>query len=271
MKNSKTHLSSISILAGVVIAILALARGTFQTWLLLGVLTLWGLWLLASSLLPRMRQARRRRRSRRHQGQPQTIDIAPHAQPLTSEAVGIPVETLLLRHVNHRISAHLRSAYPDATWEWTEKNPRKLALLGGTGRIRVFNVPDFDHADITLDTQANINCSMIRTMALPESENGSGAGGQAPPNKQPVDPQIWYEIQGRRVLESLVADLNSRGHSCLTLNEDGDACVEEDKKEVPKEHLPGFPEKLYWPRLAQVLEGNGLAAEVTPGGIRVSW
>lgn len=37
------------------------------------------------------------------------------------------------------------------------------------------------------------------------------------------------------------------------------------------EHLNNFPQKVYWPRLAEVLESNGLAAEVTAQGIQVSW
>ena len=168
-------------------------------------------------------------------------------------------------------SAYLRSAYPDITWEWEEKRPERLALSGGTGRIRVFGIPDFDHADITLDRQANITCSMVKVVPLAETGNGTPAEEQSPPNQQPVDPQIWYEIQGRTILEALVADLNSRGHNRLVLHENGNACVEEGQNEIPKEHLSGFPKKVYWPRLVQVLESNGLAAEITPGGIRVSW
>lgn len=40
---------------------------------------------------------------------------------------------------------------------------------------------------------------------------------------------------------------------------------------VSQEHLNNFPQKVYWPRLAEVLESNGLAAEVTAQGIQVSW
>ena len=73
------------------------------------------------------------------------------------------------------------------------------------------------------------------------------------------------------MLEAMVADLNSRGHSRLTLHEDGDICIVEDKDEVAKDRLSNFPEKVYWPRLVQVLESNGLAAEITAAGIQVSW
>ncbi len=271
MKHDKARPGSIGILMGAVIAILALARGSLQTWLLLGVFIIWGLWIMAAFHLPRMRLAKRRKNRRRQKGKILTVTDTPGNPFQIPEAGNASAESLLLCHVNHRISAYLRSAYPDSTWEWVEKKPERLALLGGTGRIRVFGIPDFDHADVTLDRQANISCSLLKTVSLSAAGNDNGAEEKAPPNKQPVDPQVWYEVQGRNVLESLVADLNSRGHSCLTLHENGDACVEEDKKEVPKENLPGFPEKMYWTRLVQVLESNGLAAEIAPDGIRVSW
>ncbi len=56
MNNDRGLLSgSITILIGAVIAIMALVRGPWQVWLLLGVFTLWGLWvvLIASPLYGR--------------------------------------------------------------------------------------------------------------------------------------------------------------------------------------------------------------------------
>ena len=45
MNNDRGLLSgSITILIGAVIAIMALVRGPWQVWLLLGIFTLWGLW-----------------------------------------------------------------------------------------------------------------------------------------------------------------------------------------------------------------------------------
>ncbi len=270
MKSDKAHPGSTGILIGAVIAILALVRGPWQTWLLVGVLALWGLRLL-KAYMPSITRRTNRRRKRRHRRKRLPADDGPDISAWTQEPDTASAEDLLLRHVNHRISAYLRSAYPGITWEWEEKRPEKLALSGGTGRIRVFGIPDFDHADITLDQQANIACNMLRIVPLTENEGSAPPEGQAPSGRQPIDPQVWYEIQGRAVLEALVTDLDSRGYSSLTLHENGDACVEENQQEVPKERLPGFPERLYWNRLVEVLESNGLTAEATPGGIRVCW
>lgn len=261
MKNDKTPWNSLGLLTGVVIAVLALAQGKLRTGLLLAAFALWGIWMAAYLLSPRIRRTKTHRQHK---------DAAPEQFRLT-DSDGSPAEQLLLRHVNHRISAYLRSAYPDITWEWSSREPEKIILQGGVGRIRVFGVPDFDHADIRIDRQANISCSMVKTVPLDTAGGQEPAEDKLPPNRQPVDPQIWYEVHGRKVLEALVADLNSRGHTHMVLHEDGDVCVTEDKTEVAKEHFDNFPEKTYWDRLVQVFERNGLAAEATAAGIRVSW
>ena len=89
--------------------------------------------------------------------------------------------------------------------------------------------------------------------------------------RKPLDPQIWYELSGRKVLEEVVSDLNSRSYASLLINEDGEICVKQDEEQVSLQQLKGFPSKLYWPRLVDVLTGNGLAAEITEQGVQVSW
>lgn len=269
MKNYEALWGSISILIGAVISILAFTRNGWQTWLLLGVFTLWAVWVLLVMLHPYMEQAKRCRER-------QKLLQKKQAQGISKTVIQIPdikkepVETLLLRHVNYRISAYLHATYPEARWEWCEKTPAQLVIQGGTGRIRVYGIPDFNYADVAVDGQANIHCSMVKIVPFAQLQNG-GKGEELPPNKQPVDPQIWYEVQGRKVLENLIADLHSRGHSSLTLYENGDICIRQADKEETQETFQTFPERVYWPRLAQVLEQEGLAAQVQETGIQVSW
>ncbi len=141
----------------------------------------------------------------------------------------------------------------------------------GTGRIRLYNVEAFDHADITFGKDATIRCDLLKIVPLSKAGTEQGEQADIPPNKQPIDPRIWYENNGRTVMETLIADLNSRGHSKLTLKENGDICIQQGEELVPQEHLSNFPAKVYWPRLVEVFESNGLAAETTAQGIQVSW
>ena len=261
MSNDKGLLSgSITILIGAVIAIMALVRGPWQAWLLIGVFTLWGLWVVLILLLPYMQQAKRRRQRQQRERQL-------HAEGISQSTFQVPEleepvsDDLLLRYANHRILAYLRSSYADACFEWCEKRPAELIRTNGTGRIRLHNV----------DGDATIKCDLLKIVPLSKAGTEQGDEANIPPNKQPIDPRIWYENCGREVMETLIADLNSRGHSKLTLRENGDICIQQDDELVPQEHLANFPAKVYWPRLVEVFESKGLSAETTAQGIQVSW
>ncbi len=148
----------------------------------------------------------------------------------------------LLCHVNYRITAMLHAAYPNARW--------------------------VDYADVTLDQKANLDCSLVKLSPLV-----AGASDTQPPNRQPVNPRVWFETRGRAVLEALVTDLNSRGHSSLTVQENGEVFVQtkENEAEPAKETFLDFPEKVYWPQLVKVLEEEGYAADARDADILVSW
>lgn len=275
MNNDKGLLSgSITILIGAVIAIMALVRGPWQAWLLIGVFTLWGLWVVLILLLPYMVQAkcRRQRQQREHHLHAEGIGHNVEQKPFHMPELDEPMpDELLLRYANHRILGYLHSLYPDSYFEWCEKSPVDLIRSSGTGRIRLYGVQDFDHADITFGKDATIRCDMLKIVPLTKLDAACEDSADIPPNKQPIDPSIWYENQCRTVLETLIADLNSRGHNKLTLKENGDVCVHQGDDLVPQEHLSSFPAKVYWPRLLEVLDHNGLAAETTAQGIQVSW
>lgn len=263
MKHTNSLLwGSISILIGVVIAILALVRGVWQVPLLLATFAVWGLYLILILLLPALRSNRElRRRERRAEREKQAMKDANMSE--------VDLPNRLLRNVNFRIADYLCSAFPKARWEWAIDYPAVFAVQGGTARIRVYGIPDFDYADVTLDRNDNLTCSLIKVVPV----QGQDTEEALPPNQQPIDPQVWYELQGRKVLESLVADLNSRRYNELFLNEDGSISIQpEDGETKPvQESFKSFPEKVYWPRLAQVLDQEGLSATVLDTCIQVSW
>ena len=146
-------------------------------------------------------------------------------------------------------------------------NPVLFIAQGGTGRIRVYGVPDYEYADVTLNRNGDLDCSMVKI--VPVQGNGQGA-----PSGQPaLDPSAWYELEGRDVLDGIIADLRSRGHSSLTLNEDGSISIqpEDGGERTLRRRFSDFPKKAGWRKLAQVLEQDGLRTDVRDSGIVVSW
>ena len=257
MKKESPLWSSISLLIGIVIAILALVRGRMLLPLLLAVFAVWLLWWLLAQALPLWRNNRAYR-----------VKEAQLREQKASANGGGQLAEALLCHVNYRITAMLHAAYPNARWEWLADKPSRFAVEGGTARIRVYGIPDFDYADVKLDQKANLDCSLVKLSPLV-----AGATDTQPPNRQSVNPRVWFDTRGRAVLEALVTDLNSRGHSSLTVQENGEVFVQakENEAEPAKETFLDFPEKVYWPQLVKVLEEEGYAADARDADILVSW
>ncbi len=271
MKSDKKLWSSVSILIGAVILILSLLRGIWQTSFLVITFVVWGAWVAAWLTAPYRKRASHKRRRDQSLAELYAGADAP-IDRVRGDGSGVNSPSqILMRHVNLRITAYIHTLYPEATWQWCEKKPEKLVLNGGIGRIRVYGVDDYDHADVNLDKNGGLHCSMIKVVPIPNPGDNDSADNHVPPNQQPVDPQIWYETSGRQVLEEVIADLNSRGHTKLTLTEDGNVIIIQDKKDITVEQLSAFPKKVYWPRLLKVLQGEGLAAETVAKGILVSW
>mgnify|MGYP000193468772 CR=1 FL=1 len=103
MKKESPFWSSISLLIGIVIAILALIRGRMRLPLLLAVFALWLLWWLLTQALPLWRN-NRAYRAKEAQLREQTAAANGGGQ----------LADALLCHVNYRITAMLHAAYPNA-------------------------------------------------------------------------------------------------------------------------------------------------------------
>ena len=253
MKQKISLGSSITVLIGAVIAILALLRGPVQTVLLLVTFVLWGLWVVLTLLRPAWRD-NRTYRSREERAAKEREAFS-----------GMNLAGLLLCHVNYRVSDYLKGAYPDVRWEWTMNDPALFIARGGTGRIRLYGVPDYEYADVTLDRKGSLSCSLVKV--VPVQGKGTSSG------RPDANPEAWYELEGRAVLERLIADLQSRGHSSVTLNEDGSISIQQadGSSQTAKRGFGSFPEKVHWPQLAEVLAQEGLSADVQASHIVVSW
>ena len=166
---------------------------------------------------------------------------------------------------------YIKSIYPDAVWKWETAAPEKVITEGETGRIRLFNVDDYNFADISFDNSANIECTFLKAVSFRSAAQTECRDETAEKPKNETDPQIWFEKNGRVILKNLIADLSSRGHNTLTVRDDGSCVVEQGDKTVEVSHLTDFPERVYYPRLIKVLAGAGIAAKSVDNGLAVSW
>ena len=223
-------------------------------------LVAWNVWATSTKLVPFIHEKVQQRADRKaHKEDQQTQRESVKTQAMQSA---------LSLHVNLRITEHLHTIYPKATWAWLNKDPLKLILEGGIGRIRINGADDYEFADIKIEKSGNIGCSMIKHT---HDFKANRIADATSPAAQPLNPQIWYEKQGRTVLQNVITDLHSRGHSSLTVNQDGSILIHENEDIIAQNRLADFPERAYWPQLIQVLQRDGLAAKIEPKGLQLTW
>lgn len=277
MKRKKTLSAGVSILIVTVLVITAFIRGNAQVWLLAIAFGSWTTWAVIRFLIPYIREQRRIKKAKEIRKQCEKQDAA--GRKFEMPVITNPIQLVLLRHVNYRISAYIQSIHPEATWEWREEFPELIVSKGGTGRIRLFGVENFNYADVTFDQYANIVCDLLNVVPIAQSKPDATVPAPSGPAEpvvsttptNPVDPRIWYEMQGCKVLQSIIHDLNSRGYSNLTILENGDIVVKQGDSNKVESTLESLPEKTYWTRLCKVFESDGIAATIKDDGLLLAW
>lgn len=269
MKHRKNLWNTVAVLIVAVLVIMAFARGNLQFWLYVAAFTVWGIWVSVKHLIPYLKECHYRKVLQKEQKR-----IEKEQRDCVS-SVDDPVCSVLLRYVNYRITSFLKSSYPNVTWNWCEEYPENIAANGGKGRIQVFGIDDYNYGEVTLDRNANMTCSLLKVVSLnaDSEDNESDADKPKPPvlPQNTVDPQIWFEQQGKDVLSKLINDLSGYGHHSLTIRENGDVTIMQGSKEITKRYFSSVPEKVYWNRLVNVFERAGVAGEVKDDGIVVTW
>ena len=176
----------------------------------------------------------------------------------------------MLVHIALRISDKLKSAYPDAIWQWAETPSLHDILEGKTIRICVENMSSYNHADVFFDSFGRIHVTPMKIGTFsPEEENTTSEEKSSEP--APVDVRVWYDLVGQQILENHITELNTKGHGKLIIKENGDIVINRQKKEVLIATLDSFPPKQYWNELVTILEENELCAKANDKNLIVSW
>ena len=217
--------------------------------------------------LKRARQTAKAAAEKPAEAEPETEPASP-AKPAPDSR---ETETMLL-HIALRITEKLKSAYPQSVWQWKDTPSLQDILAGGTVRILVENMDAYTHADISFDRFGRIHVEPMTIGTFAEPSAGSPDDSEeTPPEPSVVDVRVWYELVGQKVLESQITELNANGHTKLTIKENGDIVITNQKKEMLKGTLDSFPAKNYWEELVLLLAEDELNGKITGNTLQVSW
>ena len=121
----------------------------------------------------------------------------PPAKPAFPASDSREYETMLL-HIALRITEKLKSAYPQAVWQWKDTPSLQDILKGGTIRIMVENMDTYTHADISFDRFGRIHVEPMVIGSFADTENSTNARPQptAQTGKQPLNRPSWMSGYG---------------------------------------------------------------------------
>ena len=282
MKRFKNFRKALLVLLGMEFAVAVFTFGYVRLGLSVVAFVIWSLWAGAMYLVPLLVHKYRLHKTK------EMREHYEQEEKRQNEGASDDTSDVLLRHVNHRITSYLKSAYPDSTWEWRVEDPAALVCKGGTGRIQVYGTTDFSHADVTVNKNAEISYEMLKIVPMGESVSEENSEEKTTAPKNTINPQVWYEQKGRAVLENLIeiirgsknvseakenliTDLSSRGHSSLSITENGDVIIKQADRVIRKATLEAMPDKVHWNRLAKVFQSEGISADVTEEAVVLSW
>ncbi len=141
-------------------------------------------------------------------------------------------ETMLV-HISLRITEKLKSAYPQAVWQWKDTPDLQDILKDGTIRILVENMDTYTHADISFDRFGRIHVEPMVIGSFADAENGKGGipapGGTGKPvagsaAKQKVSHDPSSDDEDRKQLQQVLDYEDGRIELEKTdeIGEDGD-------------------------------------------------
>lgn len=187
------------------------------------------------------------------------------------------METLLIRQISYQVTDKIKTAYPDASWEYTRPIKAESLLNCDSIRIRTFHTGDYNFADVSLDRYGHLKLFMMTitdfTPIPGQTDPNPKPDGGGNPTEPPVhvDPESWYSLIGKPLLMELIGDLQARGHQKLFINEAGEIFIQNNNTPEVKDTFQHFPPRDYWATLTDIFTRDGLKAAETNDTLELTW
>lgn len=181
------------------------------------------------------------------------------------------MEGVMLRHINFRITEKLQGAFPSATWRWETAKPLKQAVKGGSARIRLSGVPDWNFADVLFERSGRIRLEMLSLRPLEEMQKPAKEGPAADGDPDSVNLRDWYDLSASAVVRATIDEVYTHGYRELRIAEDGALYVLEQQVQVGQGQLSYLPGKKLWADLVPLFEEDDITATVEEDSILLTW
>lgn len=243
-------LSMAGALVAAVIGCLVLVMESYRAYVLFIVVGIWSM-----CLWYRLRKVHRVCKRQPKERTMQIIDLEPDYKKLFSQQLQLRVQEKLL------------GKFPGAVVDLCEKEVEQLATTGKMVYVPIQKADDYCHIGISLKDSGEITMSLFSLVSLDEVREKK----KTMPAEKEVDVEQWFTQKGQMLLTELITNMNSRGYTKLSINENGDVTVKENGRNVLKDHFQEIPSKKHWTKLKDLMEEEDVQVQVSGKQLTFAW
>ena len=183
--------------------------------------------------------------------------------------VGPDYKKLFVQQTYYRIQEKLRTKFPNVSVEISESELYKIACEGKTIYAAIDQAEHYTHLSVALAKNGDLIMNLFSLVNLDMIHQTTDQIQQV--IEEDTQVEQWFERKGQQLLTELLTNMNARGYSKISINEEGDVMVREDGRNCVKDYFKEIPPKKDWQKLKELMSKDGVNVQVSARYLKFAW
>ena len=183
--------------------------------------------------------------------------------------VGPDYKKLFVQQTYYRIQEKMRTKFPNVSVEISESELYKIACEGKTIYATIDQAEHYTHLSVALAKNGDLIMNLFSLVNLDMIHQTTDQIQQV--IEEDTQVEQWFERKGQQLLTELLTNMNARGYSKISINEEGDVMVREDGRNCVKDYFKEIPPKKDWQKLKELMSKDGVNVQVSARYLKFAW
>ena len=183
--------------------------------------------------------------------------------------VGPDYKKLFVQQTYYRIQEKMRTKFPNVSVEISESELYKIACEGKTIYAAIDQAEHYTHLSVALAKNGDLIMNLFSLVNLDMIHQTTDQIQQV--IEEDTQVEQWFERKGQQLLTELLTNMNARGYSKISINEEGDVMVREDGRNCVKDYFKEIPPKKDWQKLKELMSKDGVNVQVSARYLKFAW
>ena len=183
--------------------------------------------------------------------------------------IGPDYKKLFVQQTYYRIQEKMRTKFPNVSVEISESELYKIACEGKTIYAAIDQAEHYTHLSVALAKNGDLIMNLFSLVNLDMIHQTTDQIQQV--IEEDTQVEQWFERKGQQLLTALLTNMNARGYSKISINEEGDVMVREDGRNCVKDYFKEIPPKKDWQKLKELMSKDGVNVQVSARYLKFAW